>query len=125
MKHTLKIVALTLALTACASDPVIDYGASKHPENITTDKMQCERLAAQVAPMGSGIAKSAAIGSLTGAAGGAGMAYLNNPSNMQAGAIAGAIVGAVTGSINGAWNADKEQAATVRKCLTNRGHSVL
>lgn len=118
-------IMLAISLSACASKPVIDLGASENPGNITIDTMQCERLAAEVAPMGTGIAGSAGMGALTGAAGGVGMAYFNDKIDYQGGALAGAIVGSVTGAITGAWEADKEQAATVRKCLENRGYSVL
>ena len=112
-KQFMTSLMLALALSACASKPIIDtYNVDmvKYQEDLS----QCEDIAKQVAS-GEITAKSTAFGAGVGAAYGV----------VGGGVGTGAASGAVTGAAGGLLKSDNEKATVTKNCLRYRGYAVL
>jgi len=118
-----KYLLLALALTGCASRPLIDPRSSAHPENYYADEMECARIAEDVS-----YAKNMAVkGSIQGG-GSALLAHaLSTGSNRSSGAsaLAGLLTGLVMGMADGAYTTYERREKILRTCLGGRGYKVL
>jgi len=112
-KQFMTSLILALALSACASKPIVDtYNVDM--VQYQEDLSQCEEIAKQVAS-GEITAKSTAFGAGVGAAYGA----------IGGGVGTGAASGAVTGAAGGLLKSDNEKARVTKNCLRYRGYAVL
>lgn len=117
----LPALVLASALTACASDPIIDT-RGVDPARYQSDLADCREYADEVS-----VAGNAAGGGLFGGAAGAAIgaaigAVTGSPGTGAAiGAAGGGTSGAIGGGARGAGKKDK----IVRNCLRGRGYSVL
>ena len=105
-----------LALSACASRPIIDT-AGVDMQQYQADLAECENIAQQV-DVDASIAGSAGLGALIGAAFG----LVTGDSSAVA---YGAGWGAVTGGTSGGMAADQQRAMISKNCLYHRGYTVL
>ena len=122
MRKAVAVLCAVSMLAACANTgpayrPLIDSKGVDF-NRYEADLRDCQNYAAQV----SGAAERAATGALVGAlfgaalAAAAGSGYSRNSS---------AAVGAVSGMAGGAAGGERDQRNVIRRCLNNRGYSVL
>jgi hypothetical protein len=113
LKQSIVFLLLVLALSACASKPIVDtYNVDM--VQYQKDLSQCEEIAQQVAS-GEITAKSAAFGAGVGAAYGVVGGNVGNA----------AATGAVSGTAGGLLKSDNEKARVTKNCLRYRGYAVL
>lgn len=110
------LVASLVALFGCATyQPIVDTGAAKG--DYPTDLTECRQIATQANPVVNAAA-GAGAGAIIGALFGAVVCGRHC-------AEFGARVGAVNGGINGAVGTAAEQNEIVRRCMLDRGYSLL
>lgn len=121
--NMLKYLLLAIALTGCASRPLIDPKSSTHPENYYADEMECSRIAEDAS-----YAKAMAVkGSIQGG-GSALLAHALADSSAKgsgSAAIAGLLTGLVMGMADGAYTTYERREKILRTCLGGRGYKVL
>lgn len=122
MKKAVAVVCCCALLTACANTgagyrPLIDSKGVDY-NRYEGDLRECQAYAAQVSGAAERAAAGAIIGALFGAAlaAAAGSGYSRNSS---------AAVGAVAGAAQGGAGGERDQRSVIRRCLANRGYSVL
>ncbi len=129
-KPLIAAMILCVGVTACATNTnrlVIDRATSiDGGVNLAADRADCEDIAYDAFPEGSG-AENAAGNALGGAAAGAAVGALVGAIFGYPGdyAAAGAIIGGASGAAEGAGEIDYRRRAIIRNCLRGRGYSVL
>ncbi len=106
-------IVLLLALTACATKPIVDTKGLDQAQ-FEQDLAECTALAEQIDQGGTAL-KSAAAGAVIGGLFGAISGDIGR----------GAAFGGLSGGTVGALSGDQEKASIIRRCLENRGYTVL
>lgn len=122
MKKAVAVLCAVSMLAACANTgagyrPLIDSKGVDF-NRYEGDLRECQAYAAQV----SGAAERAAAGAIVGALLGAALAAAAG-SNYSRNSTAA--VGAVSGAASGGAAGERDQRTVIRRCLGNRGYSVL
>lgn len=122
MRKAVAVLCAVSMLAACANTgagyrPLIDSKGVDF-NRYEGDLRECQAYASQVSGAAERAAAGAVIGALLGAAlaAAAGSGYSRNST---------AAVGAVSGAASGAAGGERDQRSVIRRCLHNRGYSVL
>ncbi len=117
-----------MLLTACATytdwKPTIDPHNDPHANRIERDLYECKQLS--ISASGDGAeesTKGAVLGGLLGAASGAAIGAVSG--NAGSGAALGAAIGGFGGGAKQGFGTDNSYKEVFKKCLKNRGHTVL
>jgi hypothetical protein len=116
------IFAISGCATITEQNPIIDQKMSDMT-NYNSDLSECREIAMQV-DAGESFLKSAAVGTLTGAAIGAVVGIFDDKNFGKSVGI-GAAGGAVGGGIKGGLETFDDRKEVVAKCLDGRGYTVL